>query len=289
MKTLFLTASLISLFAASNASAHDVSQSNEAVVKQIYADFAVGDMQGFMEALSPDVVWNEAENNPYVTESPYIGIDAVMNDAMSVIGTDFSSFAVNPESYLVDGDKVAMFGRYKATYKATGKTMTPQVVHVWTLEDGHITGFQQYGDTAAMRDVMNADASNSKIGDKLLGNYVSAVNSNDVENVMPLMTEDVVFQYSGHDGEIMGAAAVKEWGAAFFTAYSAEFEKTPQDFNLAQDWAVQRYTFSSTLTEKATGDVVVGDGKGVILYQKEADGKWRVSLDSWSENPTSGQ
>ena len=289
MKSLLLTASLISFAAVSTASAHDVSVSNEDVVKQIYADFADGNMEGFATALSPDIVWNEAENNPYVTESPYVGIESVMSDAMSVIGEDFSSFAVNPENYLVDGNTVAMIGRYDATYKSTGKTMTPQVVHVWTLEDGHITGFQQYGDTAAMRDVMNSGASNPDLGDKLLSDYVAAVNSNDVENVMPLMTEDVVFQYSGHDGEIIGAAAVKEWGAAFFAAYSAEFEKTPQDFHLAQDWAVQRYTFSSTLTEKATGDIIIGDGKGVILYQKGPDGKWRVSLDGWSENPTSGR
>ena len=192
MKSLLLTASLIGLAAVSTASAHDVTASNEDVVKQIYADFAVGNMEGFATALSPDVVWNEAENNPYVTESPYVGIESVMSDAMSVIGQDFSSFAVKPESYLVDGNTVAMIGRYEATYKPTGKTMTPQVVHLWTLEDGHITGFQQYGDTAAMRDVMVQDSSKKELGEKLLAEYVTALNSNDVDTLMDIVTDDVV-------------------------------------------------------------------------------------------------
>ncbi|MCF6275371.1 MAG: hypothetical protein L3J05_06380, partial [Robiginitomaculum sp.] len=64
---------------------------------------------------------------------------------------------VVPEYYLADGNTVAMFGRYDATYKATGKTMKPQVVHVWTVEGGKLTGFQQYADTVAMRDVMTPD------------------------------------------------------------------------------------------------------------------------------------
>lgn len=285
MKTLFLTASLISLFAASNASAHDVSQSNEAVVKQIYADFAVGDMQGFMEALSPDVVWNEAENNPYVTESPYIGIDAVMNDAMSVIGTDFSSFAVAPERYLVDGDTVAMFGRYKATYKATGNSMTPQVVHLWTLEDGHITGFQQYGDTAAMRDVMVQDLSEKELGEKLLAEYVTALNSNDVDTLMGMVTDDVVYQYSGANGEIVGKSDVREWDTEFFNAYEAEFDKESQEFHVSGDLAAQRYIYSYSLTEKATGNESSGDGKGIIVYRKSKDGKWLLAWDGWSDNP----
>jgi|GEM_PF-197420 len=289
MKSLFLTASVISLAAVSSAQAHDVSQSNKAVVKQIYADFAVGDMEGFMEALSPDIVWNEAENNPYATESPYVGIDSVMSGVMGMVGTDFSAFAVSPESYLVDGDTVAMFGRYDATYAATEKTMNPQIVHVWTLEDGHITSFQQYGDTAAMRDVMKSELPGPELSATLMSDYVKAINSNEVDEIMPLLADDVVFQYSGQKGEIIGKAAVKEWGAGFFEVFSAEFDKTPQEFHLADEWAMQRYIFSSTLTDKSSGDVLNEDGKGIIIYKKGADGKWRVSWDGWSDNPASGE
>ena len=283
MKRLLLTASLLSLLAAPTVSAHDDSSSNEEVVKQIYADFASGDMDGFAEALSPDVVWNEAENNPYATESPYVGIESVMTEVLSTIGADFSSFSVKPESYLVDGNTVAMLGRYQATYKTTGKTMTPQIVHIWTLEDGHITSFQQYGDTAAMLDVITP-ATVDADGAQLLSDYVTAVNSNDIDVIMPLMTDDVVFQYSGHNGEIIGASAVSEWGSGFFDVFEAKFVKTPQEFHTAGDWAMQRYLFTSTLKEKASGNVTQGEGKGVVVYERGPDGKWRVAWDGWSDD-----
>ncbi len=131
---------------------------NLALVKQLYADFAAGNIEAFTAALAADIVWNEAEHNPYLPNSPYLGLDAVMSGVFTPLGEDWASFNVNPEQYLSDGDTVAMFGRYDAQYKATGKTMQPQVVHVWTVKDGKLSSFQQYADTAAMRDVMTPDA-----------------------------------------------------------------------------------------------------------------------------------
>jgi len=38
-------------------------------------------------------------------------------------------------------------GRYKAKNKITSKEINVQFVHMWTLNDGLVTNFQQYADT----------------------------------------------------------------------------------------------------------------------------------------------
>jgi uncharacterized protein len=43
--------------------------------------------------------------------------------------------------------------RYTGTFKQTGKELDAQVCHVWNIRDGKVTSFQQYVDTAHLRDV----------------------------------------------------------------------------------------------------------------------------------------
>jgi ketosteroid isomerase-like protein len=45
------------------------------------------------------------------------------------------------------GDAVVVLGRYKGVFKATGRALDAQLVHVWRVEDGKVVAFQQYTDT----------------------------------------------------------------------------------------------------------------------------------------------
>ena len=60
---------------------------------------------------------------------------------------DWEGFAPVPEEFLDAGDTVVVLGRYRGTYKATGRTLDAQFVHVWRVEDGKAVAFQQYTDT----------------------------------------------------------------------------------------------------------------------------------------------
>jgi len=283
MRKLLLSTALISLVACTNADAPNTDAGNQAVVKKIYADFATGNMDGFTTALAPDVIWNEAENNAYAVGNPYIGVDAVMSGVMSHTMQDWTSFKVTPESYMVDGDRVAMFGRYEATSAATGKTMNPQVVHRWTLKDGKIVGFQQHLDTLAQNDALTLGGAvySKKVGKEVLHNYLTAINSNDPDSIMAMMTEDVVLQ-APHGPEVAGKAAARAWVVGYADAFSSVWEKTALDFTLSGEWAFERYAYKSTDTNRKTGEVTRDKGKGLIIYHREADGKWRVARDAWS-------
>ena len=60
---------------------------------------------------------------------------------------EWDGFAVAIDEILDAGDTIVAVGRYLGTYKATGKSMRTQLVHVWRIADGKVVRFQQYADT----------------------------------------------------------------------------------------------------------------------------------------------
>ena len=115
------------------------------------------------------------------------------------------------------------------------------------------------------------------------GGYVAAINSNNVETLMAVLTDDVVYQAPGAP-EVIGKAAVKAWVADYFGAYSTKWEKTSLGFTVSGDWAFERYTYKSTDTDRKTGVAATDVGKGINVYRRGADGKWRVAIDGWSSD-----
>jgi uncharacterized protein len=63
------------------------------------------------------------------------------------LGSEWDGFAAAPEEYLDAGDAVIVLGRYRGTCKATGRALDAQMAHVWRVEGGRATRFQQYTDT----------------------------------------------------------------------------------------------------------------------------------------------
>ena len=124
-----------------------MSQENVALVEAIYAAFGTGDVPGVLARMSADIVWNEAENFPYADRNPYLGPEAVLTGVFARIGEEWDGFTVVPEDLLDAGNTVVVLGRYTGTYKATGRTLDAQLVHVWRIEDGKVVRFQQYTDT----------------------------------------------------------------------------------------------------------------------------------------------
>lgn len=147
MKTLFFALVAIATYLPTHAAAADEPR---AVVEAAYEAFAQGDMDRFAGLMAPDIVWNEAEGNPYADLNPYEGPEAVVSGLFSRLAAEWESITVTPREYVVDGDRVVVFGRYDEVYKATGERLDIPFVHSWTLVDGKLAGFQQYTDTAAL-------------------------------------------------------------------------------------------------------------------------------------------
>jgi uncharacterized protein len=124
-----------------------MSQENVDLVRAIYESFAAGDVPGVVARMSPDIVWNEAENFPYADGNPYRGPQAILGGVFARLGSEWDGFAAVPEEFLDAGDTVVVLGRYRGAFKATGLAMDAQLAHVWRVADGKAVRFQQYTDT----------------------------------------------------------------------------------------------------------------------------------------------
>ena len=120
------------------------------------------------------------------------------------------------------------------------------------------------------------------------GAFVDAINSNDTKAVMEVLTDDVVFQYPGAP-ELVGKEAVRPWIQGYYDAFDTEWEKTSHGFTVDGDTAYQRYTYRVTDTAKDGGAVTTDVGKGVTVFRRGDDGKWRVAIDGWSSDTAPGQ
>jgi ketosteroid isomerase-like protein len=125
---------------------------NVEVIDNIYKAFSSGEIPKVLEMMDEKVVWNEAESNAYADGNPYIGPEAVLNGVFARVGAEHEYFNLQDiDLHNMSNNKVLATLRYDAKNK-NGKAYNAQVAHLWTLENGKITAFQQYVDTKKLYD-----------------------------------------------------------------------------------------------------------------------------------------
>ena len=133
-----------------------MSKENVDLIRGLYNAFAAGDIPSVLGAMSPDIIWNEANNFPYADGNPYHGPEAVLNGVFTRCGIEWDGFAVEIDELLDAGDAVVAMGHYAGSFKATGKTQKTQIAHVWRIEQGKVVRFQQHADTLHVAQVTGA-------------------------------------------------------------------------------------------------------------------------------------
>ena len=114
-------------------------------------------------------------------------------------------------------------------------------------------------------------------------NFVNAINSNDLETLMSVLTDDVVLM-APNAPRLVGKDVVRPWAGGYYDAYETHWVKTTLEFVIAGDWAFEQYSYESTDTPRAGGPVVRDTGKGIAVFRRGGDGKWRVARDAWSSD-----
>ena len=111
--------------------------------------------------------------------------------------------------------------------------------------------------------------------------YTTAINSNNLDSLAGMFTDDVVF-LAAHSPPIIGKPAVLEWAKGYLEAFNTHWDKKSEEFKVAGEWAFERYSYKSTDTPKAGGAPVEDTGWGLVVYHHDTDGKWRVARDAFS-------
>ena len=74
------------------------------------------------------------------------------------LGADWDDWAAHDDTYVVDGENVVVLARYTARNNTTGKDLNARVAHHFTVRAGRIVRFEQFVDTALVRDAMTPGA-----------------------------------------------------------------------------------------------------------------------------------
>lgn len=110
--------------------------------------------------------------------------------------------------------------------------------------------------------------------------YVAAINANDLDAVMAMFTDDIVFMAAGAP-VMIGKEEIGPWIEGYLAAFHTRWEKDVEEFAVNGDWAWERYAWRSFDTPHGGGETVTDTGWGFILYHRESDGVWRVARDGW--------
>ena len=101
--------------------------------------------RNLVAALAEDARWTEAAGFPYA--GTYVGAEQIVANVFQRLATEWINYQAKVHTYLCEGDRVAAFGVYSGTYRATGKAMTASFAHLYRLQDGKIATMEQYVDS----------------------------------------------------------------------------------------------------------------------------------------------
>ncbi|MFY1699530.1 nuclear transport factor 2 family protein [Solwaraspora sp. WMMA2101] len=122
------------------------------VVRRQYLASAAGDLEALRATLAPDVEWTEMAGFPLA--GTYRTPTEVTTNVMQRLAEQWDGWIVHDDTYVVDGENVVVLARYTATNKATGKDIGVRVAHHFVVRGGQIVRFEQFVDTAKVRDAM---------------------------------------------------------------------------------------------------------------------------------------
>lgn len=139
-----LLASLVAvLVLAPSAFAQGPAADAHALVQQVYADLALGDIPAVLAVLDADVVWTEGAHSPQVGR--YLGAGAVASHVL-LPQLPARSGAGVPDAFTAEGDRIVAVGTTRRTDPASGRLIVARFRHVWRVRDGRVVGVHRSDD-----------------------------------------------------------------------------------------------------------------------------------------------
>ncbi|WP_420897023.1 nuclear transport factor 2 family protein [Kitasatospora aureofaciens] len=120
------------------------------VVRRQYLASARGDLAALRSTLAEDVEWTEMAGFPLA--GTYRTPKGVIAHVMERLAAEWDHWTAHDDTYVVDGENVVVLGRYTAVHRNTGKPLSVRVAHHFTVRGGRIVRFEQFTDTALVRD-----------------------------------------------------------------------------------------------------------------------------------------
>jgi uncharacterized protein (TIGR02246 family) len=133
--------------------------------------------------------------------------------------------------------------------------------------------------------MIETNGSKSELGaiDHVRESHVAALNAGDVDAWTGQFTEDAV-QMPPHFSANAGKQAIRAWNAGFLNLFGCQFSLEVDEVRVAGQWAFERGRYTITLVPKAGGPSMDEAGKYITIYQRQADGSWKMARDIWNSD-----
>lgn len=104
----------------------------------------------------------------------------------------------------------------------------------------------------------------------------AAVEAKDLDRLLNLVTDDVVFMPHGAPS-IVGKQALRETYLALFARYSIKQTFAPEEIEIGRDWAFARGSDLITLVPLDGSPPAVIRARGISILRRDKDGAWKFA------------
>lgn len=124
-------------------------------VQTMYEAFGRGDLPGILAHLTEDVSW-EAEAPERLGFGGIRQGPAGATEFFTALATLYSDPHLEMTEFFEKDDAVAVFGRYRTTVNATGKTVDTPVAHYFGFRDGKVCRYINMVNSGAVLEALDA-------------------------------------------------------------------------------------------------------------------------------------
>jgi ketosteroid isomerase-like protein len=118
------------------------------LVMQAYQFYKDKNIKGILDLNDDKVEWIGQESDYIPFAGSFHGKDQVAK-FFSKVDQSQEMLKFEPQTFIAEGDKVAVTGLSRSTVKATGQTYETPWVHIFTIRNGKIVRFENHFNTAA--------------------------------------------------------------------------------------------------------------------------------------------
>ena len=136
-------------------------EANRQLARRGYDLFMKGDIDGVIGLCADDIAWVSPKIEPMSYTGSFHG-KAEVGRFFKLLAESVEFERFEPQSFIADGDKVAVSGVSQARALSSGARFNDDWVHIFTMKNGKIVRFEQYGNSAAHVAAFSAPALNNE-------------------------------------------------------------------------------------------------------------------------------
>ena len=121
-------------------------------IESVYDAFTRGDIPHIVGLVAPNAVWRQSKEVPWGGQ--YSGPNGAA-EFFTKLDAAAQTTGFSARESVENGNEVYSFGTYSCTMKSSGKPATMDWMFRWRVENGQITLFDSYVDSAVITNAMN--------------------------------------------------------------------------------------------------------------------------------------